>query len=296
MNHQDTHLLLEKIFQSGKSCGVILKGCKGLGKADLAKSVTIKFLEKNNGLKINNLLSYPNFFCLSKNEASSITIDQVRKLNDFLSKKPLISGARVILIDAIEDLTIQASNSLLKNLEEPSKDVYFLLVNHNKKILPTIKSRCRVINFANLDDMQMEELILKLDLDNKDFVKELAMGQIGFYKQALDFPDDFFKKFKICLINAIKEKNFKQPLFDLISYNAKSDFFAQIILRTLYVLISKKSNVLDELDLRLSDLIETYIAVEEFIALSKDANLDDKHKIFCLFLLLKNYNYKYIFV
>jgi DNA polymerase III, delta subunit len=296
MNDQNAHLVLEAIFQSGKSCGIILKGCKGLGKADFAKKVTLKFLEKNNGFKINNIFSYPNFFYLSKNDTNSITIDQLRKLNNFLSKKPLINGARIVLVDCIEDLTIQASNCLLKNLEEPSKDVYFLLINHNKKILPTIKSRCKIINFSKLDDQQMEDLILKLNLDNKDFLKELSMGQIGFYQQAIGFSDDFYNKFKVCLINAIKGKNFKQSLLNIISQNLNADFFAQIILRTLYVLISKKSNILKELEIKLNDLIEIYSSIETFLNLSKDANLDEKHKIFCMFLILKNYNYKYIYM
>ena len=59
-----------------------------------------------------------------------------------LNKSSFNSKPRFVLIDNIELLNINSVNALLKILEEPNDNIYFILINNNKKILPTLKSRC----------------------------------------------------------------------------------------------------------------------------------------------------------
>lgn len=73
-----------------------------------------------------------------------IKIEAVRELIDFAHLTAHRSGRRVIIVEPAEAMNLPAANALLKILEEPPKDVLFLLVSHNReRLLPTIKSRCR---------------------------------------------------------------------------------------------------------------------------------------------------------
>lgn len=85
--------------------------------------------------------------------ARSITIAQVRALQAMFATKPSLSPRRVIVIDSIDDLERAGANALLKSLEEPPQGTIFLLVSHAPgRLLPTIRSRCRLLRFGPLPD------------------------------------------------------------------------------------------------------------------------------------------------
>mgnify|MGYP004537489875 CR=1 FL=1 len=76
--------------------------------------------------------------------ARSITIAQIRALQPLFATRPSFGAARVVVIDAIDDLERSGANALLKNLEEPPAGTVFLLISHAPgRLLPTIRSRCR---------------------------------------------------------------------------------------------------------------------------------------------------------
>ncbi|RHW16527.1 DNA polymerase III subunit delta' [Sphingomonas gilva] len=88
--------------------------------------------------------------------ARNVSIDQVRALQPLFATAPSLSRRRVVVIDSIDDLERAAANALLKNLEEPPQGTVFLLVSHAPgRLLPTIRSRCRLLRFAALDDDAM---------------------------------------------------------------------------------------------------------------------------------------------
>lgn len=93
--------------------------------------------------------------------ARSIKIEQVRALQPLLATKPSMSDRRVIVIDAVDDLERPgASNALLKNLEEPPTGTIFLLVSHAPgRLLPTIRSRCRLLRFDPLSDAEVDAVL-----------------------------------------------------------------------------------------------------------------------------------------
>ena len=141
---------------------ILLSGLKGIGKSTLAyhfinyilskdeeSNYSVKNLQinpENHSFKtiLNN--SNPNFKLININtEKKYIDINQIRELISILNKSSFNNKPRFILIDNIEFLNINSINALLKILEEPSLNVYFVLINNNKKILPTLLSRC--INF-----------------------------------------------------------------------------------------------------------------------------------------------------
>ena len=79
----------------------------------------------------------------------NIPVDEARRLPEFFSKAPAISPHRVAIIDAADDLNVNAANAVLKTLEEPPPRGVLLLVSHAPgRLLPTIRSRCRRLGFA----------------------------------------------------------------------------------------------------------------------------------------------------
>ena len=92
--------------------------------------------------------------------ARSITIAQVRSLQPLFATKPSLSNRRVVVIDSIDDLERGGANALLKNLEEPPAGTIFLLVSHAPgQLLPTIRSRCRLLRFEPLPSEQVSAIL-----------------------------------------------------------------------------------------------------------------------------------------
>ncbi|MFC4158133.1 DNA polymerase III subunit delta' [Chitinimonas lacunae] len=79
-----------------------------------------------------------------KKPSTQITIDQVRELNDFVNLSAHRGGRRVTLIQPADALNLAAANALLKTLEEPPEGAIFILVSQQwRRLLPTLRSRCR---------------------------------------------------------------------------------------------------------------------------------------------------------
>lgn len=112
--------------------------------------------------------------------ARSITVDQIRGLGPFLGTMPSLSSRRVIVIDAADDLERPgASNALLKSLEEPPAGTIFLLVSHAPgRLLPTIRSRCRVLRFDPLGDADMAAVLRDAlpDADDDEIASLVRVG------------------------------------------------------------------------------------------------------------------------
>jgi DNA polymerase-3 subunit delta' len=157
----------------------LLAGPQGVGKATFAldaarwllaeaagPAVSQDRLDISNDHRISALInagSHPDFKLLqrlsrpsSEELARSITVDQVRGLQPLFATTPSLSQRRVVVIDAIDDMERSGANALLKNLEEPPAGTIFLLVSHAPgRLLPTIRSRCRLLRFGPLDDAQV---------------------------------------------------------------------------------------------------------------------------------------------
>ena len=88
--------------------------------------------------------SHPDNYILEPEEADkAIKVDQVRDLVSFVVQTSQMGGRKVVLVEPVESMNVNAANALLKSLEEPSGDTVLLLVSHQtSRLLPTIKSRC----------------------------------------------------------------------------------------------------------------------------------------------------------
>jgi DNA polymerase-3 subunit delta' len=83
----------------------------------------------------------------------NIAVDQVRAMQQRLTTRPTLGARRAIIVDPADDMEKGAVNALLKSLEEPPTGAVFLLVAHRPgRLLPTIRSRCRMMRFQTLED------------------------------------------------------------------------------------------------------------------------------------------------
>jgi len=113
--------------------------------------------------------------------ARNINIDQVRSLQRLFNTTASLSPWRVVIVDSIDDLERGAANALLKNLEEPPPSSVFLLVSHApERLLPTIRSRCRLLRLSRLDDDAMTSALRASlpDADDKE-IRDLAAAGNG---------------------------------------------------------------------------------------------------------------------
>lgn len=113
----------------------------------------------------------------------SISVDQARDLPEFFSKSPSQAPYRVAIIDAADDLNVNAANALLKVLEEPpERGVLFLVTHAPGRLLATIRSRCRRLTFPAMERGEIARLVerqTELDTAEADRIADMARGSPG---------------------------------------------------------------------------------------------------------------------
>lgn len=133
--------------------------------------------------------SHPDLLVLKPKEdgAKTISIDAVRKATRFLAQTPAEGGWRALIVDAADDMTSDASNTLLKSLEEPGSRSLIVLVGHAPgDLLDTIRSRCLISRFRTLDEAEMREAITRSGQPLDDARMALAAGRPGRYRTLTD--------------------------------------------------------------------------------------------------------------
>jgi DNA polymerase-3 subunit delta' len=157
----------------------LLCGVEGGGKATFAYRAARRLLgaapDPSSGLlgaspddpvsRLISAQSHPDLLVLERaveggKTKKSISVDQARELPEFFSKSPSQARYRVAIIDAADDLNLNAANALLKALEEPpERGVLFLITHAPGRLLPTIRSRCRRLAFPVWPPHALEELV-----------------------------------------------------------------------------------------------------------------------------------------
>jgi DNA polymerase-3 subunit delta' len=186
--------------------GWILTGKRGVGKASFALAAARELVAEPGAQQLHR--DHPDVIVLEPLPATAddekkreegkpyqtkrnITVDQVRAMQQRLTTRPTLGSRRAIVIDPADDLEKGAANALLKSLEEPPAGTYFLLVTHRLgRLLPTIRSRCRVLQFAPLGAAEIEAILRReapqADQAMRDAAITAAGGSPGV---ALDFVE-----------------------------------------------------------------------------------------------------------
>ena len=191
---KEKEFLINNYHTKSLANSIIFSGQKGIGKntfiLNLLKEIFKSSVNKNQIFHHLNLIdnnSHPNIRYLIrdyddklKKEKTVISVDQIRKLNNFFYESTLNDLPKFVIIDSADDLNINASNSLLKILEEPKNKTYIFLVSHQlSSLLPTIRSRCLKFVFKN-HSFETFKMILKdkIDIDNEESLKFFLIFQM----------------------------------------------------------------------------------------------------------------------
>ena len=249
--HENVFQELVDLYNNNKlPSKILLSGQKGIGKCTLTYHLincilskneehqydfkNKKINEDNKSFKLIQNSSNPNLILIDVlPENKMIDISQIRKLIENLNKSSFNSKPRFVLIDNIEFLNINSINALLKVLEEPNFNIFFFLINNNKRIIPTLISRC--LNYKlYLTHDQSIDISNKIILTN---IYELIN------KELLDY---YFTPGKIYnLIKFSKENNIELDKLSL------KDFLSLIIDKLYY----SKNNSMDYM---IYDFIELF--------------------------------------
>lgn len=93
-------------------------------------------------------------------DAAEIRVDQIRALQPLFRTTAAMGGWRTVIVDSVDDLNRAAANAFLKCLEEPPPRTVFLLVSHAPaRLLPTIRSRCRILRFRQLPEADVAAVL-----------------------------------------------------------------------------------------------------------------------------------------
>ena len=203
---------------------ILLSGKKGLGKSTLAYHIinyilstnekfeydSRKFIinKDNRSFKLLQNKTHPNFYLVDLlSDKKNIDVVQIREMISYTNKSTFNNMGRFILIDNIENLNKNSVNALLKIIEEPNENVFFILINNSEKyILPTLKSRCLTfkISLTFVDSMLISNQIL-----NENIFNLVNHDLINYYNT----PGEV-----INLINFSRDKKINLKNYTLVSF------------------------------------------------------------------------------
>ena len=163
-------------------------GIEGIGKFLYAKEFAKKILN------VDDLTKSMDYYEINFGK-DSIKVDEVRKIEESIYTKPVISDKKVIIINNSENMTVAAQNAFLKTLEEPPSYAIIILITSNETLLlTTIKSRCMKIKFEKINDEQIEKYIKEnLDFDPTDNMIKSCEGSIGYSRKIVSLQEDYLQ-------------------------------------------------------------------------------------------------------
>lgn len=221
VGHEDAEQLFLDAFNAEKIHHAwMITGPKGIGKATLAykmarfllnnpprddqgpglfgdvlEKIDLNSLETDRDSQANHLInagSNPDLMVTERTEdpktgklRNNILVDDVRKINQFFHKTSSDGGWRVAIVDTADEMNRNAANAILKILEEPPKNSILIILAHAPgRLLPTIKSRCRMLPLKPLRSHTVKEILQKNYPDKEENIIDgyvaLSNGSPGY--------------------------------------------------------------------------------------------------------------------
>lgn len=211
-NFDKINFNLLNLYQSQKlSHAILLNGKRGIGKFNFALDFSKKLINTQ-------LINHPNIKIIHKEDKKEITIDKIRKISDFVNNSAAVDNDKFIIIDDACSMNKSAANALLKILEEPKGKNFIFLICHNlQKIIPTIRSRCLIINAKPLEFNDFVEIISKsdgnFDQDELAFLYEICDGSILF---AYDNGRQIIDLYKL-LLQSFLDKSLDKKIYKIVT-------------------------------------------------------------------------------
>ena len=218
IGHKDIFNYLKDLYKKNILPNkILLSGKKGIGKSLLANNL-LNFIYSESTSKVQeNLINnncHPNIFKIFKNiDKKNVEVSQIRDMIKFQNHSSFDNKLKSIIIDDLEYLNINSTNALLKSIEEPNNNVLFILINNSeKKLTPTLKSRCvefkLSLNYKEVESIInnyfQQEIYQHIPLDFKNFYTSpsFLINLIEFFiDSSIDYNNYTIEEFFLYLIN-----------------------------------------------------------------------------------------------
>ena len=237
---------LKKMISSDKfPKTLMLTGNRGVGKSTMISHLMHYYFDKKTYNENENTFAsesfflnqfienlFPNILYLNGSDYRNVRIDDIRKIINDLNKSPIKKDKRFIILDDIDSFNINSLNALLKIIEDPGKNNFFILINNkSNKLLNTIKSRSIEIKIMinNQDRLSISTSLLKYFNQDRIFDENLVSSTPGnflkfnyiFNNSSLDINEKFLTNLSNILRIYKKEKNifYKDMLLFFVEYN-----------------------------------------------------------------------------
>lgn len=194
LGHERAKMIVSRALASNRvPHAYLFKGPEGVGKKLFARGLAAALnCRDRKGTKACGVCasckkmragSHPDYMVIEP-EKGAIKIDQVRKVCRELSYAPYESATRVVVLEDVHTMRREAANSLLKTLEEPPENNVLILTSESSvDVLTTVSSRCQVVPFYGLTEVQTQlllgENLESLDVAEQHLLARLAEGSPG---------------------------------------------------------------------------------------------------------------------
>ena len=299
-------MILKLISNESISQSLIFSGPSGLGKFTLSyklalhilhdgcetlkKTKDINTIVNKDILKLISSSTFPDLLIISSDNKNIISVDEVREIRNFFSKKPIYSNFKICIVNSIDKMNFYGLNAMLKSLEDLSHNsIIILIANNDHHIIPTIKSRCRVIKFFPLD-LDSFSLVLrskKIDIDHNNTINLYKMSNgspgiaISIHETVgMNFYDEIKSFFQHKNYDILKLHKFSENLTKRNENIEKFEYFEFFIIKILL------ENIKESLSLKDTKPLKKYIDVyDNVVSIFKDTkkyNLDNKRATFSI--------------
>ena len=215
--------------------------------------------------------------------ARDITVKQVRQLGEFMGMTAALSPWRVAVIDSMDELNKEASNALLKMLEEPPANTLFFLVSHAPgRLLPTIRSRCRRLHFEPLDEDAMTSILeahsTGLSEPERKRIVAMSFGSAG---RALAFAELGLAKLEEAALAILRDGDptnaRRAELANELGKKASADRYAAFLELTPSLIAREARNLRGA---PLERALDAYASTRELAAIAPRVSLDPAATVF----------------
>lgn len=230
-----------------------------------------------------------------------INVNQARKIINNIKLTPSISKNKVLIIDSIDNLNINAQNALLKTLEEPPQNTFLFLICHNlNKVLTTIKSRSNIINCQQLSiedwgsALFSNEEIQEVEIEDEELsdLYAISNASVGFAMNILQNGAlDLYDRILEILLNKdiVKIQKFANDFAEQEKFDLMCVFFERVLMDLANygviignsIFIERRKEIF-ELVKKRNDINKLLEYCDYFLNTIRDAeiyNLDKKHAL-----------------
>lgn len=166
---------------------------------------------------------------IAAGENETIGIDAAKSAINFLTKKPVFSKKRTVIIRDAENLTLHAQNAILKIIEEPPQEALIILIaENNDLLLPALISRLQKIYFQRIGKKEIEKMLVKMNVNGQK-AKNLSEESFGRPGRAIDLTDKKNEEF-LKLAKKFLTGSFEKKFLEVIIENNLDKFFESLII------------------------------------------------------------------